>query len=149
VSPAALHYAGVNVARHGLESSGAGGVCLYRGSWFTPLPGALRGKLAGIVSNPPYIPTSELAGLMPEVQRHEPRVALDGGRDGNEFVREIAREAVEWLAPGGLLMLEVAAGSAHGAAEALDEVSLLGPATTLEDEAGLPRFVCANLLLSR
>ncbi len=64
-------------------------VTLREGDLFSPLPPGVR--FDAIVSNPPYIRTGELATLQGEVQR-EPRLALDGGRDGLDLVRRIARE---------------------------------------------------------
>jgi release factor glutamine methyltransferase len=58
-----------------------------------------------IVSNPPYIPTAEIAGLSPEV-RGEPALALDGGGDGLDVIRKIIAGALEFLCPGGMLLLE-------------------------------------------
>ena len=58
-----------------------------------------------IVSNPPYIPTTEIAGLSPEV-RAEPVLALDGGGDGLDIIRRIIAGASEFLCPGGVLLLE-------------------------------------------
>jgi len=58
-----------------------------------------------IVSNPPYIPTADIAGLAPEV-RGEPLLALDGGDDGLEIIRRIISKAPEFLFPGGILLLE-------------------------------------------
>ena len=64
-----------------------------------------------IVSNPPYIPTADLANLQREVRR-EPRLALDGGADGLEIYRRIARDAGAHLNPGGAIYLEVGMGEA-------------------------------------
>ncbi|NCB92592.1 MAG: peptide chain release factor N(5)-glutamine methyltransferase [Clostridia bacterium] len=60
-----------------------------------------------IISNPPYIQTSELAGLMPEVREHEPMLALDGKEDGLYFYRKIIEQASEHLRPGGWLCFEI------------------------------------------
>jgi len=62
------------------------------------------------VSNPPYIEAAAIAGLMPEVSRFEPRLALDGGADGLAAYRAIAAEASRLVAPGGRLLLEVGEG---------------------------------------
>ena len=59
-----------------------------------------------IVSNPPYIPTSEIEVLEPEVRDYDPRLALDGGRDGLEFYRMLARLGQVALTPGGSLIAE-------------------------------------------
>ena len=64
-----------------------------------------------ICVNPPYIPTSELASLQAEVKR-EPVLALDGGADGLDFYRRIARDYAAHLSPGGTLLMEVGAGQA-------------------------------------
>lgn len=59
-----------------------------------------------IVSNPPYIPTDEIATLEPEVRDHDPMLALDGGSDGLDFYRRIAVEAGNWLNRDGIICLE-------------------------------------------
>lgn len=59
-----------------------------------------------IVSNPPYIPTDEIASLEPEVRDHDPMLALDGGNDGLSFYRRIASESGAWLDVGGFICLE-------------------------------------------
>lgn len=60
-----------------------------------------------IVSNPPYIRSEEIEELMPEVKLHEPRIALDGGKEGLDFYREIVRQAPLFLRRDGLLYLEI------------------------------------------
>jgi release factor glutamine methyltransferase len=59
-----------------------------------------------IISNPPYIPSAEIAALQPEVRDFDPRLALDGGADGLEFYRLIAKTAVTFLKPNGKIMVE-------------------------------------------
>lgn len=68
---------------------------------------ALRGGASLIVSNPPYIPSGDMAGLQAEIKR-EPRIALDGGADGLDPFRRLARQAARKLAPGGALVVELA-----------------------------------------
>jgi release factor glutamine methyltransferase len=58
-----------------------------------------------VISNPPYIPTTEIAALSPEVLT-EPILALDGGSDGLDLIRTIISKAPEFLCPGGMLLLE-------------------------------------------
>jgi release factor glutamine methyltransferase len=58
-----------------------------------------------ITANPPYVPSAEIEGLAPEVKK-EPRLALDGGADGLDIIRNIAAEAPRRLCPGGCLLLE-------------------------------------------
>ena len=65
-----------------------------------------------IISNPPYIPSSEIATLQPEVRDFDPRAALDGGADGLGFYRKLAMEAKPFLKPDGKIMLEFGDGQA-------------------------------------
>ena len=60
-----------------------------------------------IASNPPYVATGELDGLMPEVSSFEPRLALDGGADGMDCIRRIIEEAPAYLSGGGFLLIEM------------------------------------------
>ena len=78
-----------------------------------------------ILANPPYIPTGEIADLMPEVALHEPAGALDGGPDGLDFYRRLAREGLDYLADGGLMILELGAGQADAVAKVFFELGWL------------------------
>lgn len=75
----------------------------FCGDLFSPLEGKI---FDAIVSNPPYIPTSDLKSLQSEVQR-EPMLALDGGNDGLNFYRRIISDAPKFLVDGGLLAVEI------------------------------------------
>lgn len=110
------------VARANAEHSGAGDrVHVLTGDLFAPLPEELRGRVDVVVSNPPYIPTADLADLPQEVAAHEPMVALDGGADGLDVVRRIARDALDWLRPGGVIAIETETSRAKEAARILAE----------------------------
>lgn len=76
------------------------------GSWFEPLKD-VQGELAGIVSNPPYIPSENILRLQAEVGRHEPRLALDGGVDGMDHLLHLCHGATSMLTPGGYFAFEV------------------------------------------
>jgi release factor glutamine methyltransferase len=79
-------------------------VRLVQGSLFE----AVSGQCFDLVTaNPPYIPAGDIAGLPVDVRDFEPRLALDGGADGLDLVRDIARQAPQHLTPGGLLALEI------------------------------------------
>ena len=67
----------------------------------------VEGSFDILVSNPPYIPSSDIEELMPEVKEYEPRMALDGSKDGLEFYRCISKEAKRHLNPDGLLFYEI------------------------------------------
>ena len=138
VSAEALAVARENAARNGV----AAGVCFYLGDGFTALPRGLRFDL--VVSNPPYIPTGELAVLQPEVREHEPRLALDGGADGLDFYRRLAAEAHGFLQPHGRMMLEF--GDGQGAA--LREIFGVAPwrvEAVFPDWSGRERILIAAL----
>ena len=85
-------------------------VTFHLGDGFTALPSGLL--FDGIVSNPPYIPSAEIAGLDPEVRDHDPLLALDGGADGLAFYRRLASEAPRCLKDGGWLAVECGDGQA-------------------------------------
>ncbi len=102
ISPGALKQARANA-----DMLGIGRRCTWQvGDWCQ----GLQGPFDVIVSNPPYIPADELSGLEPEVRLGDPRLALDGGADGLEAYRAIARGVRPLLAADGLLALEVGAG---------------------------------------
>lgn len=79
---------------------------LRQGSWYEPLKD-VQGKLSGIISNPPYIPSDNIFGLQAEVGKHEPRVALDGGTSGMDDLIHLCDEAALMLKPGGFFAFEV------------------------------------------
>jgi release factor glutamine methyltransferase len=104
ISPVALAVAAQNARRHGVGDRIE--FCQHDG---LPAPGE---PCALVVSNPPYIPSAEIATLEPEVRDHDPRAALDGGPDGLDHYRHLALAAPAWLAPGGRMMLEFGDGQA-------------------------------------
>ena len=101
----------------------------------------LPGGFTVLVSNPPYIPSVDLPGLMREVQ-YEPRMALDGG-DGLRFYRSIARDWLPKLCSGGLCAVEVGIGQA-GAVAALFLQSGLRSVQIYPDAAGIDRVVAGE-----
>jgi release factor glutamine methyltransferase len=99
-SEEALTLARANAERNGLQTR----VDFRQGDLLAPVRADERFDL--IVSNPPYIPSAEIATLAPEV-RHDPVVALDGGPDGLTAIRRLAAETPVYLKPGGWLMMEI------------------------------------------
>ena len=99
----ALAVARENAANLGLASRAA----LMHGDWTAGLDGD---QFDLVVSNPPYIRTGDIAGLAPEVRDHEPRLALDGGRDGLTAYRALAPQILRVLRPGGRFAVEFGAG---------------------------------------
>ncbi len=95
------------VTRRNAEALGVGGRLSCRlGSVFADA----AGPFDLVISNPPYIPTADLAGLAPDVRDHDPQMALDGGEDGLAVYRAIAGGVRTRLAPGGLLVVEIGQG---------------------------------------
>ncbi len=100
VSEEALAVARENAANLGL----AGRLALLRGDWTTGLGEA---SFDVVVSNPPYIPSGDIATLEPEVRDHDPHLALDGGADGLDAYRVLAPEILRVLKPGGRFLVEI------------------------------------------
>lgn len=98
----------------------------------------IRGRFNVIVCNPPYIKTAEIAELDREVKDFEPRIALDGGEDGLDFYRRLAREINRYVARGGMLILEV---GEDQAAEVLRLFEKRDYAIVIKDLEGKDRFL--------
>ena len=104
----------------------------------------VTGSFDVIVSNPPYIPSKEIGGLMPEVRDHEPVMALDGGADGLDFYRRIIREAAGYLKPGGWLAFEIGCSQGEDLVRLLSEAGYTGVRTG-RDLAGQVRTAFGQL----
>lgn len=98
IEPAAVACARTNLAPVGGH--------VHEGDLDDPLPDELVGTVAVLVANVPYVPTGSIALMPPESRDHEPRVTVDGGADGLDVVRRLARIARRWLQPGGRLLVE-------------------------------------------
>lgn len=105
----------LDVAR--ANAAGIGGaaatVRIAHGDWFDALPAELRGRLALVVSNPPYVAVDDQE-LEARVREWEPAAALFGGLDGLDEIRRLVDQAWQWLRPGGWLVVEI--GSTQGQA---------------------------------
>lgn len=123
ISKSAAEVARYNIKRFESSSGKRNLVRVHEGSWFEPLKstGILQsragleeqhiGTIGGIVSNPPYIPHTEMSNLQPEVRYHEPWLALEGGwANGLEYFDLICKGAAQHLLPGGYLLLETSGG---------------------------------------
>ncbi|MFF4991198.1 putative protein N(5)-glutamine methyltransferase [Streptosporangium saharense] len=126
IDPAAVRCARRNLAAvPGATTPGAtvsGHV--HEGDLYGPLPAVLRGRVDLLVASPPYVPTEAIRLLPTEARVHEPMVALDGGADGLDVVRRVARAAPLWLAPGGHLLVETSQRQARGTVEAVARAGL-------------------------
>ena len=137
VTAAELHacdidQAAVRCARRNLRPLGGR---VYAGDLYQPLPRRLRGKAAVIAGNVPYVPTEQVRLMPAEARTHEPLVALDGGPDGLDVLRQAAAGAGDWLAPGGHLLIEVSAGQAAEASAAFADAGLAA-AVAADDDLG-------------
>ena len=136
VSSAALEVARANARRHRVEDR----IEFHLSAGLAGLPGDARYQL--ILSNPPYIPTAEMASLQPEVRDHDPRLALDGGADGLDFYRLLARECGFFLDENGRLMAEMGDGQERGVRDVFEEAGWTVE-KVLPDLADRPRILVA------
>ena len=117
---------------------------LLHGDWREPnWIQALGGPFDLVVSNPPYIEAGTIDGLMPEVARYEPRLALDGGPDGLAPYRLIAAAAPHLIVRGGHLLVEIGEGQGIEIA-GLFETAGLRPETPVKDLGGIERVLRAT-----
>jgi release factor glutamine methyltransferase len=139
VSPDALDVARANLA--GLGTWAATRVRLLEGWWWTALPSELREGIDIAVANPPYIGEDEV--LPPEVEEYEPRLALRSGPHGLDAITEIVTGAPGWLAPDGVLLVELAPAQAPAVRE-LARQSGAVQAEIRQDALGRDRALVAH-----
>jgi len=132
------------VTRSNAEALGvAGRTSLVEGDWRQAgWADRLDGRFDLVVSNPPYIESSAIGGLMPEVARFEPPLALDGGADGLTAYRIIAAAAPKLVTRGGFLAVEAGEGQSAEIARLLAAASLV-PKAPKKDLGGIERVVAA------
>lgn len=135
VSEGALEVAGRNA--EALEAE----VSLIQSDLFEKI----RGKYDYIISNPPYIPTKVIEGLMPEVRDYEPHLALDGTADGLFFYRKIVQEAEKYLKEGGVLLFEIGQEQGADLTEIMEKQGF-AQIKIWKDLAGLDRVVMGRRL---
>ena len=134
ISPAAAAVARENAEALGLLER----IEIQVGDLLTPLAGRSYDM---ILSNPPYIPSADIAGLMPEVRSYEPHLALDGGTDGLDIYRRLTAEAPALLKAGGAIAVEVGIGEAHDVAALMEAHPCIVRTETLKDLGGIERVV--------
>lgn len=132
ISPAALEVARINASETGASE---------RVSFIqSDLLDSVDGVFDAIAANLPYVEAGDIDGLQPEVSVFEPRLALDGGADGLDLVRRLAKAAPAQLKPGGLLALEIGAGQAAETEEILRSAGFV-ETERHEDLSGIERVV--------
>jgi release factor glutamine methyltransferase len=139
-SLAALEVARTNASRLGTIER----INFSHGSWWSTLA-HLQGRVSGMLSNPPYIPSDEVLRLQPEVSNHEPHLALDGGVDGLAAIRLLVDTAPTYLQSGGIWLIEMMAGQGESVRDLLIRQGSYTDIQIIHDLAGLDRFVFARI----
>lgn len=111
----------VACARRNLEPVGGQ---VHLGDLDTALPDGLRDRVEVLVANVPYVPSGSIALMPRESREHEPRSTVDGGADGLDVLRRVARLAPRWLVPGGSLFVETSEAQADAALAAFADAGL-------------------------
>ena len=135
ISAAALAVACENAARHSVERL----IDFREGDLFAPLSGQPGFDI--IASNPPYISTAELETLDPEVSKHEPRLALDGGASGFDVIDRLIAAAPQSALPGAWFLMELSPEQAKAASEKLANTGRYSHISVRKDLAGRPRVL--------
>ena len=104
----------------------------------------VAGLFDAVVSNPPYVPEPDIAGLQPEVRDHEPLQALAGGADGLDVIRRLVPGAAAVLRPGGWLLFEFGFGQAEAVRAIIAAEPMLELVDVRPDLAGIPRIAVAR-----
>ncbi len=143
ISPPALKVAQANAEQHGVADR-IEFVCsdLFAQRPVTTEPASAEYDL--IVSNPPYVASSEMSDLAVDVRDYEPHLALDGGEQGTEIIERLLPQAVERLRPGGWLLMEIGPSNAAQVEQLVADRNELTPNETITDLAGHPRVVQAQ-----
>jgi release factor glutamine methyltransferase len=136
----------LTVARGNAERHGVGDKITWKeGDLLEPLCECnLVGAVDAIVSNPPYIADEVWGGLQPEVRDFEPRLALVAGQKGTEFHERLLHEALQFLAPGGLLVMELGQDQAPHVRQVAEQAGGYTGLQTITDEAGIERVMIAR-----
>jgi release factor glutamine methyltransferase len=142
ISKKALDIARRNAEEHDMLPK----ISFLNGSLFDPLSNmGIEGRIDVLVSNPPYIPTDDIENLQIEVSKFEPRIALDGGKDGLDFYKEIINRAPKYLRQGGFMALEVGHDQARRVMELMEEKNRYIDIEITKDLAGIERVVSGKI----
>lgn len=136
LSREALAVAAENAAACGYDER----LHFLEGSWWQPFANSGK-KFAAMVSNPPYIPTTIVAELAPEVRDREPHLALDGGSDGLDAIRHLVAASPIYLVSGGIWLVEIMAGQGNAVRQLLLDNGNYDDIEIIPDLAGHDRFV--------
>jgi release factor glutamine methyltransferase len=137
ISPAALAVATRNAQRHQVADR----ITFIESDLFAAVPAAARFDI--VVSNPPYITTSEMAELPVDVKDYEPQVALEAGEQGTAVIEPLIVQAAERLKPGGLLLIEISPMIAAAVEQLVRASGAFELSPTIRDPAGHARIIHA------
>lgn len=151
ICEAALNIAGKNAVRHNVSDK----ISFYKGNLFNACLNSVTGikqeclvknkKFDIIICNPPYIKEAELPYLQEEV-RFEPEIALNGGKDGLDFYRVIAKESFKYLKKGGSILLEIGFGQKQVVEDIFSSYNIFETRKVIKDFSGIERAMWINLL---
>ncbi len=136
LSDEALAVARANADRHGLTDR----VSFHQGDLLEPVVDAEPFDV--VVSNPPYIPTADIATLEPDVRDFEPHLALDGGPDGLDAIRRLIIQAIPRLKLHGHLLFEIGYDQEDAARALVESHAELALRPTVRDLERRPRVIC-------
>ena len=138
--PAAVDLARRNAERHGQASR----VEFRVGDLFGALAADERGAFDLVTANPPYVSDAEWSACEPNVRDHEPVTALRGGPDGLRLIEPLLRDAATWMAPGGRLLVEIAASQGERVRRIAQASPGLRFVQVARDHEGLDRVLVAD-----
>lgn len=139
ISRGALDLTFLNAKKHGVSDR----INLVQGDLFNPL---FNQEITFdiIVSNPPYIATEEYSSLSPEIRYHEPRLALDGQKNGLSCIERIITDGPAFLNPGGWILVEMAPGQTEKALVLMEQIDWYGEKSRIKDYSHRYRVVKAQ-----
>lgn len=150
ISQAALEVAARNARKHDVSDR----VAFHHGDLFNALSEESRRSDSQnyqgsasydlVVSNPPYIADEQWEGLASDIRNHEPKIALQAGKDGLDIYRRLSASAHQWIKFGGFLLLEVGQGQANAVAEMTASASGFSNIRVFRDFSGIERVVQAE-----
>lgn len=139
LSEGALSIARRNAEKHGISER----INFMCGDLWEPIAN-LDVTFDMIISNPPYIASEEYDDLMPEVRDYEPRLALDGHEGGMYFIEKILHEGLDYMSPGGWLIMEMSPHQTGKALRLAEQIKGYGEKTRIKDYSHAYRVVMAQ-----
>ncbi len=139
ISTGALEVAKINALNLGVDNC----IIWRHGSWCEVFNSLIEpGSLDLLLTNPPYIDSSELYELQPEIIKYEPQIALNGGKEGLEIYKDLIKDAAFWLKFGGCIIMEIGYKQADCIKDYLEESSFIS-VEIIKDISGKNRVISA------